>query len=260
MTIWNAGQYLRFASERTRPARDLAAGIDVEDPQRVIDLGCGPGNSTAVLAARWPGAEITGFDGSPEMIAAARRDHPDRYWVVGDIAAWAANPGERFDVVFSNAALQWVDHHAALFPALLARVAPGGALAVQIPGNYEALQHVLKRDMASSPAWRNRFTGGDPKEWHTHDAGFYYDVLAPVAARLDIWQTEYLHVMKDVEAIVEFYKGTALRPYLDALTSDADRERFVAEYLEGIRKLYQPRPNGSVLFPFRRIFIVAYAG
>jgi trans-aconitate 2-methyltransferase len=266
MPSWNAEQYLRFAAERTQPARDLAARIAVAAPTRVIDLGCGAGNSTAVLAERWPDAEISGLDSSPEMIAAAKRDYPDRNWAVGDIASWPNGDGRfdvtggdrRFDIVFSNAAMQWVPDHAALYPRIFRRVAPGGALAVQVPCNIGAAAHETMRAIAASPGWAARFPPGGVREWHVGDAAFYYDLLAGAAARIDLWETEYLHVMPSVDAIVEWYKGTGLRPFLEALTSDAERDAFTADYAEKLRPHYPERADGRVLFPFQRLFLVAY--
>jgi len=252
MPSWNPKQYLKFAEERSRPCRDLAARVEVAAPGRIIDLGCGPGNSAEVLSARWPNAAIAGLDSSAAMIEAARAAAPQCEWRTGDIAEWAAGE-DRFDVVFSNAALQWVGDHAAVFPQLLARVAEGGALAVQVPGNYQEAQHQLMRKVARGFRLQVR-------EWHTHGLDFYYDALAPHAARLDLWATEYLHVLPNIEGIVEWYKGTGMRPYLDALASEGERERFLAEYLEGLRGIYAPSADGAVLFSFRRIFMVAYPG
>ena len=261
MSGWSPHQYLKFAGERTRPCHDLAERIAVADAHRVIDLGCGPGNSTAVLRARWPHAQITGLDSSPEMIERARREWPDtdrQHWLTAGIAEWAAQADAQFDVVFSNAALQWVDDHARLYPDLFLHVAPGGAFAVQIPGNIDALPHRLMREVAASPAWSRFFPPGQPCEWHHHEIEFYYDILAPSAARLDLWATEYLHILADVEAIVEWYRATGLRPFLEALETDAGRERFMADYLAMLRPHFAPRPAGGVLFPFRRLFLIAY--
>jgi trans-aconitate 2-methyltransferase len=257
MSGWNPNQYLKFAEERTQPCRDLAARIAVANVHRAIDLGCGPGNSTAVLRECWPGAELTGLDNSAEMIDRARREWPEsprQHWIAGGISEWADDSRDQVDVVFSNAALQWVDDHAALYPRLFARVAPGGALAVQIPGNIDALPHRLMRKVAV------KFSPGKVREWHHREMEFYYDVLAPAAARLDLWATEYLHILPDAEAIIEWYRGTGLRPFLEALDTDAERARFIADYLEALRPHYPPRPAGGVLFPFRRIFLVAYRG
>jgi len=258
MPSWNADQYLKFAAERARPARDLLAQIGIETPGRVIDLGCGPGNSTELLAARWPAAEIRGLDSSPVMIATARRDHPEMDWAVGDIVAWALEGGEAFDVVYSNAALQWVPDHAGLYPALFRRVAPEGALAVQVPANLNAPAHTAMRDLAESPEWRRLLPAEGVRQWHVHEAGFYYDRLSKDAAEIDLWETEYLHVMESPSAIVEWYKGTGLRPFLDALPSDEDRGRFLGDYLTRIEAAYPVRQDGRVLFPFRRLFLIAY--
>jgi len=252
MPDWSAPQYLRFADERTRPCRDLAARI-AATPRTVIDLGCGPGNSTAVLAERWPDASITGLDSSAAMLETARRDYPRQEWRQGDIAMWAAEDGPEYDVVFSNAALQWVDDHATAFPRLLAR---GRALAVQVPAASQAPAQRRMRDLAASDAWRRRFTS-PILDWHSHDPAFYYDALAGRASHLEIWQTEYQHVLDGPEAIVEWYRGTGLRPFLNAL-EEADRAEFLAEYLEGIRPCYPPRVDGRILFPFLRLFVVAY--
>ena len=218
----------------------------------MIDLGCGPGNSTEVLAERWPQAELSGLDSSPDMIAKARGAHPEWRWCAGDIAEWT-NSEDSFDVVFSNAAMQWVPDHQSAFPRLLARVAPGGALAIQMPANFEAEAHSLMRAVAS-----NFLATASVREWFTHDTGLYYNSLAPLAARVDLWSTEYIHVMDGPEKIVEWYSGSGMRPFLDALPTDTERERFTADYLAAIREAYPARPDGRVLFPFRRLFIVAY--
>jgi trans-aconitate 2-methyltransferase len=252
MPSWKADQYLKFTAERTQPCRDLAARVDVRNPRRVIDLGCGPGNSTEVLAARWPRAELTGLDSSAEMITRAGEAHPEWRWMAGEIEQWADGE-DCFDVVFSNAAMQWVPDHQSVFPRLMARVAAGGALAVQMPGNIDAEAHQLMREVAS------RFPGTEEvREWFTHGMEFYYDLLSPLAARVELWATEYIHVMDSPEDIVEWYKGSGMRPFLDALSGDAERGRFTAEYLAAIRQGYPARPDGRVLFPFRRLFLVAY--
>ena len=258
MPTWNADQYLKFANERTQPSRDLVARIALDAPRAIVDLGCGPGNSTQVLVQRWPNAAVSGLDSSSAMIEAARRDYPNQDWSVGDISAWTAAPGATFDLVFANAALQWVPHHDTLYPALMNRVAPGGALAVQVPANREAAAHATMRALAGSDAWRPRFPSDGIREWSVEDAGFYYDRLAGRAAHLDIWYTDYVHIMDSAAAIVEWYKGTGLRPFLDALPSDSLRDQFLTEYLERLKPHYPPQTDGKVLFPFRRLFLVAY--
>jgi len=255
MPSWNADQYLRFAAERTRPCRDLVAAIDLETPQRIIDLGCGPGNSTSVLANRWSGAEIVGLDNSEAMIAAARKDAPGRTFVVGDIGSWSADAP--FDLVFSNASLQWVDDHAALYPRLLSFVGAGGAMAAQVPCNMNSPAHEVMREMAQSPEFKT-FLGDDVRQWHVHEPAFYYDVLAPHASYVDIWTTEYQHILPNAAAIVEWYKGTGLRPFLDRLPDAAMRARFIEVYEENITRAYPARPDGRVILPFQRLFVVAY--
>jgi len=253
---WNADQYLLFDDERTRPCRDLVARIALASPRRVIDLGCGPGNSTDVLAGRWPDAELTGIDSSRAMIDAATRSHPARRWRIGDIAVWSRED-EPFDLVFSNAALHWVHDHATVFPRLLERAAPGGALALQMPTNHhDGPAHRLMREVAASERWRGALAG--VRSWQVQAAEFYYDALAPGSARIDLWETEYVHVMPGPEAIVEWYKGSGLRPFLDALPSDSERAEFTADYLARIREAFPRRADGKVLFPFRRLFVVAY--
>ena len=254
MPTWNSDQYVKFARERTQPAIDLAARVLLEAPAHVADLGCGPGNSTAVLAQRWPAAALTGVDNSPAMLAAARRDLPGHTWIESDIATWS--PARSFDVVFTNAALQWVPDHAGLLPRLFACVSPGGAFAMQVPANAQATPHRLMRELAASAAWRSHFAR-PAREWHVESASFYYDTLAPHAAHVDLWATDYIHVLPNPSAIVEWYRGTGLRPWLDLLPDDATRERFLADYLRLITDAFPRQADGRVLFPFHRLFLVA---
>jgi trans-aconitate 2-methyltransferase len=255
MTTWDSEQYLRFAEERTRPCRDLAARVALASPRAIVDLGCGPGNSAAVLRERWPGTDVTGIDNAPDMLARARRDHPDFRWEEGDIGSW--RPGQTFDLVFSNAALQWVPDHAALLPRLLSYVAEGGALAFQMPANFDAPAHRLMRELAATPRFQDALSG-PVREWHVEDVADYYDILSPHASRLDLWATEYQHVMAGAAAITEWYKGTGLRPFLDALPDAAAQGAFLAEYTALVAAAFPARRDGRVLFPFRRVFAVAY--
>jgi trans-aconitate 2-methyltransferase len=257
MPTWDAKQYLTFNDQRTRPCRELAERVELDRPGSIIDLGCGPGNSTAVLAQRWPDSSISGLDSSPEMIAAARKSDPARPFRVADISDWANGDGEIHDLVFSNAAIQWVNDHAAVLPRLMKHVAPGGAFAMQVPCNDDAPAHVIMREMAESPGWHSRFASGW-HEWHIHEPFFYYDVLAPHAATLDVWVTEYIHIMENSEAIVQWYKGTALRAFLDVLPTAEEKQAFEAEYTQHIRQAYPVRADGRMVFPFRRLFVIAY--
>jgi trans-aconitate 2-methyltransferase len=248
MPTWSPAQYLKFAAERTRPCRDLASRIQVADVRRIIDLGSGPGNSTEVLASLWPNAEVTALDNSREMVEAGRQKFPNYRWISADLVQWATSEAGHYDIVFSNAALQWIPDHATVCRYLLERVAPGGALAIQMPSDVDAPANKLMRDLAVMPA----------RSWYTHDIFFYYDLLSAHTSSLDFWETTYIHILESAEDIVEWYKGTGLRPFLDALDSEAERERFVLDYLKGIRTAYPPRPDGHVLLPFRRIFLIAY--
>lgn len=262
MPTWDPNQYLRFGDERTRPCRDLVARIALDTPARIVDLGCGPGNSTDILADRWPEASILGLDSSADMIASARDAHASedparRTWATGEIAAWARDESDMYDLVFSNAALQWVPDHGTLYPQLFARVAPDGALAVQVPDNFGAVAHQTMRELAASPGWRKRFPDGAVREWYVHDLAFYYDMLAPRASRIDAWTTEYLHVLPSADAIVEWYRGSGLRPFLDILTL-GEQEQFVDAFRIRMQAAFPPRPNRRVLFPFRRFFLIVY--
>ena len=250
---WDARQYARFAGQRLRPALDLIARIPIERPRTVVDLGCGTGNVTRILRQRWPDAGITGIDGSPQMLAEARNAEADISWEQADIAAW--QPPARYDLVFSNAALHWLDDHPALFARLACNIAAGGALAVQMPRNFTAPSHTLMHELASSPPWRDTLAALlRPQPVLSPEA--YYSVLAEDAHSLDIWETEYLQVLEGENPVAEWTKGTWLAPLLAALAPEA-RAVFEAEYRSRVARAYPRRPDGRTLFPFRRLFIVA---
>ena len=254
MPTWDPGVYLHFANQRTQPAIDLIARIRLE-PARVIDLGCGPGNSTAVLRERWPQADITGLDNSAEMLAAATQAHPAGKWILADAASWQATLP--VDLVFSNAALQWIPNHAAVFTHLIAQVAPHGALAVQVPAHYKSPIHQVTLEVANDPAWRHLMD--EPQRALTYAApAFYYDLLQPLAANIDLWETEYYHIVDNAQAIVTWFRGTGLRPFLEALETAEQRQQFEQRVLEGYTQAYAPQADGRILFPFRRLFMVAY--
>jgi trans-aconitate 2-methyltransferase len=255
MPQWNPEQYLKFGSERTQPVRDLISRIALESPRRIVDLGCGPGNSTEELAQRWPDSLIQGVDNSIEMIERAGRAYPNGDWRVGDAASW--KPEEPVDLVFSNAMLHWVPDHEQLCPRLLEQAEPGGALAVQAPAHYDSPLHREIVDVSRHPSWADRME--KPRKALTnHAPGFYYDLLAPMASRVDVWETTYYHVLAGPGAVLEWFRGTGLRPFLEALADDEERGRFEAMLGERYEKTYARRPNGRVLFPFRRLFFVAY--
>ena len=253
MRSWDAGHYLRFADERTRPARDLLAQIAIEAPQRVVDLGCGPGNSTALLRERWPDAALEGLDSSQDMLAAARRDHPGIGFVAGDIAAWS--PVEPYDVVFSNAALQWVGCHAELLPCLIAAVKPDGVLAVQMPRNHDFATHALMRRVAAEGPWRDRLVGArDPSPVRSPE--FYYDCMTPLSRGMILWETNYIQVMDGVEAIIAWLRGTGLGPFLSRLDPGAQRQ-FLERYERLLADAFPPRADGKILLPYPRLFFIA---
>ncbi len=256
---WNAEQYLRFGGHRLRPVRDLIAAIDLPAPKRVVDLGCGPGNATIMLRERWPDCELTGLDNDPEMLAKARSDYPGEQWIEGDIAAWAGNrAGDGFDLVFTNAALQWLPNHATLFPKMMGAVTPGGVLACQMPRNFTAPSHRLLRETMKDARWHDRLAAY--AEWEpVAEPSAYYDWLRPHASSLDVWETEYLQVLQGEDAVLEWVKGTALVPVRNTLDA-FDYAEFATRYGQRLHEAYPRRADGATLLPFRRLFMVARAG
>ncbi|MGV6873901.1 trans-aconitate 2-methyltransferase [Pseudochelatococcus sp. B33] len=257
MPQWDAGQYLKFEDERTRPARDLLTRIfPAAPPGRVLDLGCGPGNSTELLVSRFPEAEVVGVDNAPDMLEKARQRLPGARFVEGDVAA--AHGGWRdegpFDLIFANAVLQWVPDHADLLPSLVELLSPGGTLAVQMPDNLDQPSHSVMREVAGAGPWSARLAG--VQRLPLGSVGEYYDMLIPHVSRVDIWHTIYQHPLEDVDAIVEWVKGTGLMPYLEPLDA-SERELFLAEYAEKLADHYPGRADGKVLLAFPRLFIVA---
>ncbi len=252
---WSASQYTMFEAERTRPVRDLLAAVPTRDPARLADLGCGPGNSTEVLRARYPGARITALDSSADMLAAARKRLPDIDFLQDDIAAWT--PGAPFDVILANASLQWIPDHAALFPRLAGFLAPGGSLAIQMPDNQDDPVKTLMRKTAADPRWADRVGDERSTRFPSHPVPWYYDLLKPHCARVDIWRTRYWHVLPDgVDGIVAWFKGSALRPFLAALDA-AEQALFLAQYRDELARAYPTQADGSVLLPVPRLFLVA---
>jgi trans-aconitate 2-methyltransferase len=258
---WSARQYLAFEDERTRPVRDLLAAVPIAAARTAVDIGCGPGNSTEVLAARFPGATVSGFDSSPDMIAAARKRLPALRFEVLDLAAWLepASPGSApdaaLDILLANAVLQWVPDHAALFPALAAKLAAGGCLAVQVPDNLDEPAQKLMREIADEAPWRGKLAGADRARVPIEGAAWYYRLLRAHCSRVDIWRTTYYHPLAGANEIVEWFKGTGLRPFLDPLDAQ-ERAEYLARYAEGLARLF-PAQSGGVLLPFPRLFVMA---
>ena len=249
---WDPEQYLRFADERGRPFRDLLARIGAADPRVVADLGCGAGNLTRELAERWPGADVEGVDASPEMIERARAEVGDRVRLtLADVREW--RPAAPVDVLVSNATLQWVPDHVPLLDRIAGFLAPGGWLAVQVPGNFGEPSHTLLRALAAEPEWRDRLDG---VPWpRVEEPETYLARLAAAGLQVDAWETTYLQVLHGEDPVLAWMRGTGLRPVLSALDG-GDREAFESRYAQRLRTAYPRREYGTVL-PYRRIFLVA---
>ncbi|CAN5208464.1 trans-aconitate 2-methyltransferase [soil metagenome] len=253
MSDWDAQQYLKFEDERTRAARDLLAQVPVQDARGVIDIGCGPGNSTELLAKRWPQAKITGIDTSADMLRQARERLPQHTFVEANISHWAPPAGT--DVLFANAIFQWVPGHLKQLMRLAMALPVGGAMAVQMPDNMNEPSHVLMREVAHLPRFHTQLAHALEARGDLPKPGAYYDALRPLCSRIDIWHTIYNHVLDDAPAIVEWVKGTGLRPFLDPLEIPERRE-FLEAYTARIAASYLPQADGKVLLRFPRIFIV----
>ena len=250
---WDTALYLKFEAERTQPARDLLARV-TQTPRRIVDLGCGPGTSTRLLAARFPDAEILALDNSEPMLAEARRRLPDVRFEAADIAKW--RPRQRPDLIFANAALQWLPDHESLFPRLMSYLAEGGALAVQMPDNRQEPSHALMRLVAADGPWADRLVPIAKTRAVIATHGEYYAWLKPLSAALDIWQTTYVHPMAGVGAVVDWFRGSALRPFLNPLDV-CEREQFIERYMRELAVAYGVEPDGSLLFLYPRLFILA---
>ena len=252
MADWSPSLYTQFEDERTRPARDLLAQVPLAAARKIIDMGCGPGNSTELLAARYPAAELTGLDSSPNMLAEARKRLPDAHFGLADANAWTPDPAT--DLVFANAIYQWVPGHLGVLPKVLAAMSEGGCLAVQMPDNMAEPSHVLMREVAADGAWADRLAGA--ARLPLPPVTTYYNALKPFARHLDIWHSTYNHALADAAAVVEWVKSTGLRPFLDPLSVD-ERAEFLTRYLARIADAYPAAVDGKVLLRFPRLFMVA---
>ena len=250
--VWNPSVYLNHADERTRPAVELLARVRQDNPGRVIDLGCGPGNSTAVLAARWPHAHLEGLDSSTDMLEEARKSPVRADWIEADIATWSARA--RYDLIFSNATLQWLGGHHALISRLLGFIQPGGTFAFQVPHNMNAPSHRLMRESARSGTWSGKLA--NVREVAVLSPSDYFEILHSRCEQIDIWESEYLHVLDGEDAVYRWVSGTGLRPFVQALDG-GERNDFIADYKARLNKAYPMRADGKTLFPFKRLFAVA---
>jgi trans-aconitate 2-methyltransferase len=254
MQDWSSRQYLKFEDHRTRPVRDLLAAAPTAPVRRACDLGCGPGNSTEVLIERFPEARVVAVDNSPDMLAAARKRLPAVWFQLADAAAW--RPDDPLDLILSNALLQWLPGHERLFPRLLGLLAGGGTLAVQMPDNLgDPCQEAMWRVGEGAP-WAAKLAGARGERTGIGSPGWYYGLLAPRAARVDIWTTVYQHPLAGPDAVVEWFKSTGLRPYLARL-DEAERADYLDRYRAAIAQAYPALPDGTLLLPFPRLFIVA---
>lgn len=251
--VWDPRLYLGFANERTRPAAELLARVPLERPAHVIDLGCGPGNSTALLAKRWPDTMLEGLDSSSEMLAEAAKSGLKARWIEADVSMWSAQ--KPYDLIFSNATLQWVPDHTRLLPRLISFLAADGVFAFQVPDNFGEPSHALLRELSNEQRWKNKLNR--VRDWHsllTADA--YYSLLEPLVRRLDVWDTEYLQVLDGDDPVYRWVSGTGARPYINALEGE-ERAVFIAEYKTRLAVAYRKRASGRTLFPFRRRFVIA---
>ena len=252
---WDPKTYLVFGEERTRPARELLARVAIDDPKRAVDLGCGPGNSTALLAARWPKAELEGVDSSAEMLDDARKSKFAARWTQADISEWT--PSLPYDVIFSNATFQWVPDHAQLLPRLLRHLTKGGVFAFQVPRNFTEPCHTLIHDVARDPRWRDKLAGVRDW-WNVLEPEAYFGILEPHAKKIDLWETRYVQVLEDEDAVFRWMSGTGLRPFANALEGK-ERDTFLEEYRVRVAQAYPRRASGVTLYPFQRLFCVAAA-
>ena len=254
MSAWNPDLYGKFERERTRAARDLLANVPLGAARLVYDLGCGPGNSTQLLARRFPEAKIVGIDTSEAMLAWARRRLPSGDFIRLDIAQWT--PERPPDVIFANAALQFVPDHEALLPRLMASLAPGGCLAVQMPDVLHESSHTLMRILATEEPWADRLVPVAKSRPFIASPAHYYDLLRPRAASVEVWTTAYFHPLESPDAVVDWFAGSALLPYLDPL-SDDERCAFLARYRKGIADAYPQSADGGLLLVYPRVFLLA---
>jgi len=253
---WDPAQYSRFEAQRDRAALDLLVRLP-EDfaPREIWDLGCGTGQHAALLKRRHPDAQVHGVDSSADMLDQARALSDDVDWSVGDIAAWA--PERPADLIFANASLQWLPDHAPLFRRLAEALGPGGVLAVQMPLSWDTLHHRLMRETVAEEPWASRFADVTARV-QAMSPEAYYDVLAPLCDDVDIWTTTYLHVLAGESAVLEWMKGTALRPYLTALDGDPEaQDAFLAALGGRLASAFPRRADGATLLPFPRLFLVA---
>lgn len=256
MVDWSSTQYLMFKNERTQPAIDLVNRIHIGNPKKILDIGCGPGNSTQVLAQRFPNAYILGIDKSSNMIETAKKDYPNLEFKICDVDKDLSILDNDFDVVFSNACIQWIPNHNKLLKNMIGLLKPNGILAVQIPMNYQEPIHKIIVEVSSSEKWRSEFI--NPRNFYNLTQSEYFDLLSEISSEFSMWQTTYCHKLKSHKDIIEWYRGTGLRPYLDVLT-DEKKTLFEQDIFDRVIKEYPKQKNGNIIFRFPRFFFIATA-
>jgi trans-aconitate 2-methyltransferase len=256
MTDWNPKAYLKYEKERNIPALDLARRIEHDHPETILDVGCGPGNSTEILFSRWQGARITAIDNSPAMLEKARQTNPRVDWVLCDATQDLSFMG-KFDIIFSNATLQWIPRNDLLISKLFAMLNPGGVLAAQIPFVKEMLLHQILIDISQTPQWVKYFKDM-PSFYFIYSPDYYYDALCDLSSNIQLWETRYFHIMNGFEDLLYWYESTGIRPYLERLPEEKLRAEFENQLLIEIMKYYPPNKDGKILFPFPRIFFTVY--
>lgn len=258
MSDWNPDAYLTFKNERTQPSIDLVTRIQLKDPSRIIDIGCGPGNSTIVLKNRWSDSEIIGLDSSAAMIKTAKENNENITWIVADASGDLSALGS-FDIIFSNAALQWIPDQHLLLPRLFDMLTETGVMAVQVPYIEKRPIHIGLQELAKFEKWRSHFSNIGA-QYISHSPSYFYDVLSKLNGRFDIWLTDYIHVMDSHAAIVSWFSATGLRPYLDCLQSEVLKNEFLRDFEDIVSENYAEEQNGKILFPFTRLFFIAQKG
>jgi trans-aconitate 2-methyltransferase len=252
---WNPELYLKFKEERTQPARDLAARINVENPENIIDVGCGPGNSTNVLFCKWPESEIIGIDSSTSMIESARNNYPDIEWRIEDVTKMETK--EKYDIIFSNATIQWIQNHEKLISELVKMLKDNSALAVQVPLYHNMPISQAIEGVSLNKKWKKQ-TGRANDDFTFHSSDYYYDILSGKVKSISMWETSYFHIMPSHQTIVEMIKSTGMRTFLDKLDTTEEKIEFEKDVLKEITKVYPAQKNGNVLFPFKRLFFIGY--
>ena len=254
MFEWNAEQYSTFQKERTYPAIDLSNAIATEGPKMILDIGCGTGSSTITLKKRFPNAHIIGVDSSDDMLLSAQKNYPELEFMKLDVSRQLDVFKDKFDIVFSNACLQWIPDHMALLPKLFELLSDNGTLAIQIPQQTKHPMQKIIKEVAESEKWKNKIS--EMRSFNILTEEEYYDALSALTSDLRMWETVYFHSMPSYQSIVEWYKGSGLRFYLDQLNGD-DAAEFENDLLAEIKKAYPVQADGNIIFRFPRLFLLA---